>query len=60
MKDAELKIEITHENGSDTMNVKLTGSANISLGMIARARRVLTEMENAIYADLAKNEKALK
>lgn len=53
MKDGEITISVYHEDGGDHLDIKVSGSANLVLGMIQHGRRVLDELESKVYADIA-------
>jgi len=55
---SELVIKITHTDGNDNLDVKLSSSANLGLGMIARARFELSNLENQIYKDLENKKRS--
>jgi len=57
MEEECLLIKISHFNNNDNLSLRCTASANLALGMIARARHELDAIERKIYADLAKPKK---
>lgn len=49
-----LQITIKHIDDEDKLSIRFTSSANLGLGMIARARHELGYLESKIYEDLKK------
>jgi len=55
-KEQSLIIKITHVNGEDQLSLELTASAHLGLGMIARAKHELEQMEQSIYEELKRKK----
>jgi hypothetical protein len=51
-KEQYLFIKIVHVNGDDQLSLELTATAHLGLGMIARAKHELEQMEQSIYEEL--------
>lgn len=56
MEEQVLLIKVSHVDDNDKLSVQCTASANLALGMIARARHELDGMEKQIYAELSKKK----
>lgn len=56
MEEQVLIMMISHVDNNDKLSVQCTASANLALGMIARARHELDRMEKQIYAELSKKK----